>query len=84
MKAVRIPILLTILQLLLVVCSTDDEPEIDKECNIDITTIDFSFGIDYNNLDKYLVPGGGNGLKRMICCNFTFILNPCLHGSECI
>jgi hypothetical protein len=63
MKAVRIPILLTIIQLLLVACSTDDVPEIDKECKIDITTIDFSFGIDYNDLGKYLVPGEESDLN---------------------
>lgn len=63
LKAIRIPILLTILQLLLVVCSTDDDPEIDKECKIDITIIDFSFGIDYNDLDKYLVPGEESDLN---------------------
>ena len=63
MKAVRIPILLTILQLFLVMCSTDKEPEIDKDCHFDITSIDFTFGIDYNNLDKYLVPGEESDLK---------------------
>jgi hypothetical protein len=33
-------------------CSTDKEPEIDKECHFDISSIDFTFGIDYNDLDK--------------------------------
>jgi len=63
LKAVTIPILLTILQLFLVMCSTDKEPEIDKDCHIDIRTIDFTFGIDYSDLDKYLIPGEQSDLK---------------------
>ena len=62
MKAVRIPLILTILQLFLVACSVVDEPEIDKECRIDISTIDFSFGIDYNDRSKYLIPGEESNL----------------------
>ena len=56
MKAVRIPILLTILPLLLLGCSADDEPEIDTECRTDISAIDFTFGIDYEDQAKYLIP----------------------------
>ena len=63
MKAVTIPILLTILQLFLVMCSTHKDPEIDKDCHIDIRTIDFTFEIDYSDLDKYLIPGEQSDLK---------------------
>ncbi len=63
MKAVRILILPTILQLFLVMCSTDKEAETDRECHIDIATIDFTFGIDYNDLEKYLIPGEESDLK---------------------
>ncbi|MCK4992154.1 MAG: hypothetical protein KAS29_16770, partial [Bacteroidales bacterium] len=63
MNATRIPILLLILQFLLFGCKTDNDPEIDKECKIDITTIDFSFGIDYNNPNKYLIPGEESDLS---------------------
>ena len=44
-------------------CSNDDEPEVDKECKIDIDTIDFSFGIDYNDPGKYLIPGEESDLN---------------------
>lgn len=46
-------------------CSTYKEPEIDKECHIDISTIDFSFGIDYSDPDKYLIPGEESDLKNI-------------------
>jgi hypothetical protein len=63
LNASRIPIFLLILQFLLFGCKTDDAPEIDKPCKIDISFIDFSFEIDYNDPDKYLVPGEQSDLK---------------------
>ena len=63
MNAVRIPILLIILHSLLFGCKADDEPEIDKTCKTDISHIDFSFAIDYDDPDKYLIPGEQSDLK---------------------
>ena len=63
MKALRIPILLTILPLFLLECSTDKDAEIDKECHIDISIYDFTFGINYNDPGKYLIPGEQSNLN---------------------
>jgi len=57
MKAFRILILFTVIPLLLIACSKESEPVVNKECNIDIDSIDFSFGIDYYDKEKYLIPG---------------------------
>lgn len=51
------------LQLLFVDCSREEEPEIDRECHMDISGIDFSFEIDYNDPDKYLIPGEQSNLN---------------------
>ena len=64
-KAIKIPILFALIQLLLVVCSRDSEPEINKDCKIDIETIDFSFGIDYSDPGKFLIPGEESDLKEI-------------------
>jgi len=60
---VRFSLLLTMLIPFLVMCSRDEDPEIDRECHIDISSIDFTFGIDYSDLDKYLIPGEESDLK---------------------
>jgi len=46
-------------------CSTNKEPETDKDCHIDIRTIDFTFGIDYSNPDTYLNPGEESDLSEI-------------------
>jgi len=51
------------LPLLLAACKNEDEPIVDKECKIDIGTIDFSFGIDYEDRDKFLIPGEESDLS---------------------
>lgn len=48
---------------LLATCSTADEPELDKECKIEIDTIDFSFGMKYDQPDLYLIPGEESDLS---------------------
>lgn len=51
-------LLLQVLALFLLACSrNEDDPEIDKGCYIDISNLDFTFGIDYNDTSKYLLPG---------------------------
>lgn len=62
-RALRISTVWILLPLLLVACSKTVVPEVDKECRYDIETIDFSFGIDYTDLDKYLIPGEQSDLK---------------------
>jgi len=52
-----------VIPLLLLVCSKEKEPEIIKECTIDIDTTDFSFGIDYNDPESYLIPGEESDLS---------------------
>lgn len=58
-RALKYYILIIIPSLLF--CSKNDEAnnvsDIDKNCYINIDTIDFTFGIDYTDLDKYLIPG---------------------------
>ena len=40
-----------------------DEPNLlDQECNLDIDTLDFSFGIEYDNPEKYLISGEQSNL----------------------
>lgn len=51
------------LPLLLTSCKKEDEPTVDKECKIDISTIDFTFGIDYEDQDKFLIPGEESDLS---------------------
>lgn len=54
---------MTVIQLFLLACSRNDEPEIDRECHIDISILDFSFGIDYSDPVKYLIPGEQSNLN---------------------
>ncbi|MEN8227453.1 MAG: transglutaminase domain-containing protein [Bacteroidota bacterium] len=51
--------------LFLAACCKNEEPDISKECKIDIDTIDFSFGIDYNDPGKYLIPGEESDLNDL-------------------
>jgi hypothetical protein len=51
-------------QLLITSCSEDDITETNRECLIDIDTIDFTFGIDYDNSEKYLIPGEESDLNN--------------------
>jgi len=52
-----------VIPLLLFECSRDCGSEINKDCKIDIDTIDFTFGIDYNDPTKYLNPGEESDLR---------------------
>jgi hypothetical protein len=61
-KTVRLVLLLCLLQPVLVDCSREVKPEVDRDCHIDISTYDFSFGIDYNDPGKYLIPGEQSNL----------------------
>lgn len=42
----------------------EEEFEINTDCNLDIDTLDFSFGIDYEDPDKYLTPGEQSDLNN--------------------
>lgn len=55
-------ILISIL-LLSISCSKDELTKILEECKIDINAIDFTFGIDYGNPEKYLIPGEQSDLN---------------------
>jgi hypothetical protein len=63
LKTIGTLILFIISQLFLTDCSRDDEPEIDRECHMDISILDFSFGIDYNDTSRYLIPGEQSDLN---------------------
>ena len=63
MKAIRILIIFILIPPLFVACSKDVCKDLSKECKIDIDTIDFSFGIDYNDTIKYLIPGEQSDLN---------------------
>lgn len=61
-------ILLWLLNLLLFnSCSDNKETEeiIDRECRIEIDTIDFTFGVDYKDTIKYLTPGEQSDLDDL-------------------
>lgn len=60
---VRISLGLILILILLVSCTKNVVPETDKDCRYNIETIDFSFGIDYTDRDKYLIPGEQSDLK---------------------
>jgi len=62
-QGIIISILFISIQFLVVVCSDDLETENDHECKINIDTIDFTFGIDYNNTAEYLIPGEESDLN---------------------
>ena len=55
------------ISLLFASCYKEDEendiPPVSKECNINIDTIDFTFGIDYEDHEKYLSPGEESDLS---------------------
>lgn len=65
MKAEHITVLLTFLSLLLYSCSRENEPEIDRECHIDISGYDFTCGIDHGDTARYLLPGEQSDLDEI-------------------
>lgn len=69
--------------LLFTECSEKDEGEIivenkepEKECLINIDTIDFTFGIDYADPGKYLVPGEQSDLADYLVDHVSSIMGP--------
>jgi hypothetical protein len=64
MRATGITIGYLILSCLLTACAREDEPEVDKECKIDISGMDFTFGIDYRDTEQYLIPGEESDLSE--------------------
>jgi len=64
-KILRNSILFLVLLILLASCQKKEEPEIEKECNTDISFLDFTFGIDYKDWDKYLIPGEESDLSEV-------------------
>lgn len=63
MTLYRIPVLLILFPFIFQACFQEEKPENGEECNIDIDTVDFSFGIDYMDPDRYLVPGEESNLS---------------------
>lgn len=61
MKKLSVHISFILLSLFLVMCSKNNERT--SECNIDIDTIDFSFGINYQDPEQYLIPGEQSDLS---------------------
>jgi len=57
MNSGRLLIVIVGIVLLVSSCSKNNDSELDKECKIDIDTIDFSFGILYDDPLEYLIPG---------------------------
>lgn len=46
-------------------CDEDEKTSVDTTCNLDIDTIDFTFGIDYNFPANYLIPGEQSDLDSL-------------------
>lgn len=65
MKTLHIYIILIVLPALCFSCCNNEETDTTNECEIDISTIDFSFGIDYNNPELYLIPGEESDLNAI-------------------
>jgi len=63
MKHFIILILISAFVLLFITCKTSKNTEISEECAFDIDTLDFSFGIDYEEPEKYLIPGEESDLS---------------------
>ena len=63
MKAKNTLILLLVLSSFLLNCSKETKPEIDRECRIDISFMDFTFGIDHDDPAQYLIPGEQSNLS---------------------
>jgi hypothetical protein len=63
MKTYTILIILIAIPLLFGSCTNNDITDTLEECEIDIDAIDFTFGIDYANPEKYLIPGEESNLK---------------------
>jgi len=64
-KASIVLIIIFTIPLLLISRCKDDGNDISKECEIDIDTIDCSFGIDYSDTIKYLTPGEQSVLNEI-------------------
>jgi len=65
----RLPIYLLVTVLFFFSCEKEDDfekntNEIYTDCDFEIDAVDFSFGIDYDNPDKYLAPGEQSNLKN--------------------
>lgn len=56
--------------------------EILKECHLDIDTIDFSFGIDYDDPDQYLIPGEQSDLQDSFFVEVMEALDPLPAGRQ--
>ena len=63
MKNHTIFIILITIPLLLGSCSKNDVTDPIEECEIEIDSIDFTFGIEYASPEKYLIPGEESDLK---------------------
>ena len=63
MRRSIIIILLIVFLLLFISCELCKNIDPPPDCNFDIDSIDFSFGIDYDNPEKYLIPGEESDLK---------------------
>jgi len=71
MRALRFSFFFIILILLIANCSRDENGNPDEgkngnpdECNINVDSLDFTFGIDYNHPEKYLMPGSQSDLSN--------------------
>ena len=62
MKTYNSYLFLIAVLLLFFSCKKKDTEEV---CEINIDTIDFSFGIDYKNTHKYLIPGEESDLSEV-------------------
>lgn len=54
---IRTGILLAVLPFFLGECKRDEEEEVDTGCYVDISSYDYTFGIDHGDPGKYLIPG---------------------------
>ena len=58
------PIIFILISLLCIKCKKDHAVPDNKECLINVDTIDFTYGIDYSNPGEYLLPGEQSNLKE--------------------
>ena len=65
MRNLKLLLLLITLPLIIINCSKyNEEDNNPSKCDFIVDTMDFTFGIDYDHPEKYLIPGAQSGLSE--------------------
>lgn len=73
MRTFKVVLLLITLPLIIIACSKNENGDEDPfKCNFNVDTLDFTFGIDHRNPEKYIVPGAQSDLSSE---NFEMVRN---------